>query len=79
MPTSVTAGKLSLRRTGTTLHYLVTIDQSEDLVELRTVDFSPDDVTKIELGAQTRGSVGGIDMVWQDLHLESDAVLGLAD
>jgi hypothetical protein len=79
MPTSVTVGRLSLRRTGTTLHYLVTTDQSEELVELRTVDFSPDDVTKIHLAAQTRGSVGGIDMVWQDLHIESDAVLGLAD
>ena len=79
VPTSVTAGRLSLRRTGTTLHYLVTTDQSEELVELRTVDFSPDDVTKIELGAQTRGSVGGIDMLWQDLQIESDAVLGLAE
>ncbi len=79
VPTSVTEGRMSLRRIGTTLHYLVTTAGSEELVELRTVDFSPDDVTKIELAAQTRGSVGGIDMVWQDLQIESDAVLGLAD
>ena len=79
VPTSVTEGKLSLRRSGNTLHYLVTIDETEELVELRTVDFSPDDVTKIQLASQTRGSVGGIDMVWQDLHVEADAVLGLAE
>ena len=79
VPTSVTAGRLSLRRTGTTLHYLVTTAGSEELVELRTVDFSPDDVTKIQLASQTRGSVGGIDMAWQDLQIEADAVLGLAE
>jgi hypothetical protein len=78
LPTSVTEGKLSLRRTGNTLQYLMTTEKSEELVELRTVDFSPDDVTKILVAAQCRESATGVDMVWQDLQVEADAVLGLA-
>ena len=61
LPTSVTEGKLSLRRTGNTLQYLMTTEKSEELVELCSVDFSSDDVTKILLAAQCRGSVGGVD------------------
>ena len=79
VPTSVTAGTLSLRRTGTTLHYLATTDQSEELVELHSFDFPSDDVTRIHLAAQTGGSLTGVDMVWHDLQVEADAVLGLAE
>jgi hypothetical protein len=78
-PTSVTAGKLSLRRTGTTLHYLATIDESDELVQLHTFEFPADDVTRIHLAAQTGGSPTGVEMIWHDLQIEADAVLGFAE
>jgi hypothetical protein len=78
-PTSVTAGRLSLRRVGTTLHYLATIDESDELVELHAIEFPDDDVTKIHLAAQTGGSPTGVEMIWHDLQIEADAVLGLAE
>ena len=73
------AYRLGLRRTGTTLYYLASIDESDELVELHTFEFPPDDVTKIHLAAQTGGSPTGIDMIWHDLQIEADAVLGLAE
>ena len=76
-PTSVTRGRLALRRTGTTLSYLATIDESDELVELHSFEFPSDDVTKVHLAVQTGGSPTGVEMIWHDLQIEADAVLGL--
>jgi hypothetical protein len=77
VPTTATSGRLRVGRTGTKLHYLFAVDDSDEFVELYAVDFSPDDVTRIHLAAQTAESLTGIDMVWHDLQIEADAVLGL--
>ena len=45
---------------------------------MHSFEFPSDDVTKIHLAAQTGGSLTGVDMVWHDLEIEADAVLGLA-
>jgi hypothetical protein len=78
VPTTATSGRLRLRRTGTTLHYLFAIDDSDEFVELYAVDFSPDDVTRVHLAAQMGGSLTGIDMIWHDVQIEADVVVGLA-
>jgi hypothetical protein len=77
-PTTATSGRLRLRRSGTTLRFLAAAGDSEEFVELWTTEFSPNDVARVDLAAQTGGAPTGIDMVWTDLDIQADALVGIA-
>jgi len=73
------AGRLRLKRTGTTLCFLVAEGPGDEFTELRTAEFTSDDMTTIDLATQTGGSPTGIDILWTDLYVRADEFLGIEE
>ncbi|NQT17052.1 MAG: DUF1583 domain-containing protein [Planctomycetes bacterium] len=67
-----TSGKLRLVRTGSTLQYLVAEAPGDEFVELRTLEFGPANLNRIDLAVQTGGSLQGIDVVFTDLDIQAE-------
>ncbi len=44
----------------------------------RATEFPPTDLDQVELAAQAGGAPTGIDMVWTDLEIQADALVGIA-
>ena len=78
MPTDARSGRMRLQRSGSTIRFLSAIGESEEFVEMWTTEFPPNDIERIDLAAQTGGAPTGIDMVWTDLDVQADALVGIA-
>jgi len=72
--TATTSGKLRLVRTGSMLEYLVAEGPGDEFVEIRTLEFSPANLSSIDLAAQTGGSLQGIDVVFTGLDIQAETL-----
>jgi hypothetical protein len=72
-PAGAVSGKLRLQRSGSTLRFAVAEGESDEFVELRTVEFTSDDLADVRLAAQTEGSTTGIDVAWKNVDIRADA------
>ncbi len=79
MPTDARSGRMRLERSGTTIRFLSAVGDSEEFVELWATEFPPNDIEQIDLAAQTGAAPTGIDMVWTDLDIQADALVGIAE
>jgi hypothetical protein len=61
------------------VQWLFSAGDSEEFVELWTTEFPSTDVERIDLAAQTGAAPTGIDMVWTDLDIQADALVGIAE
>jgi hypothetical protein len=77
-PTEATSGRLRLRRAGTMIHYLFAPGDSKEFVELWATDFPETEIQQVELAAQAGGAPTGIDVLWTDLDVQADALVGIA-
>ena len=71
-PAGAASGKLRLQRSGSTLRFAVAEGESDEFVELRTMEFTSDDLADVRLAAQTEGSTTGIDVAWKDVEIRTD-------
>ncbi len=71
-PAGAASGKLRLQRSGSTLRFAVAEGESDEFVELRTMEFTSDDLADVRLAAQTEGSTTGIDVAWKDVEIRAD-------
>ena len=74
-PTEATWGRLRLKRTGTTLQYLVAEGGSDQFVELRQAEFTDGDLAQLYFAAQTGGSPTSVDVAWTDLDVRAEELV----
>lgn len=73
-PTRATVGKACLRRTGASLHYLVTEEKNGAWRELRQADFGTEDVGFVEIGGVTGGAACGLDLRIVQVSFTADSL-----
>jgi hypothetical protein len=73
VPAGSQSGKLRLQRSGSTLRLAVAEGPSDEFVELRTMEFTSNDLADVRLAAQTEGSMTGIDVAWTEVEIRTDA------
>jgi len=73
-PGMVTSGRLRLVRTGSMLECLVAEAPGDEFVEIRTLEFTPAKLNRIDLAAQTGGSLQGVDVVFTDLEIHTETL-----
>jgi hypothetical protein len=71
-PTLATAGRLCIRRVGSSLHYLIADGLNGDLQEIAQAEIGTEDLRSIRLAANTGGSPSALDVRLLDLRIGSD-------
>jgi hypothetical protein len=69
VPSDNRAGKLRLRREGSTLRYLVAGREGQPFEEIYQSEFGPDEIGVIRLVANTAGTPAGVDVRLADLRI----------
>jgi hypothetical protein len=64
-----------LKRSGTTIHYLVADGDSTEFRELRSEDFTDGDLVQVYFAAQTGESPTTTDMVWTNIALQAEELV----
>ncbi len=64
---------------GATLLCPVTIGDAEGLFDMRTTKPSGDQGERADPAGQTGAARTGIDMVWTDLDIQAEALVGIAE
>lgn len=73
--TDAMSGRLRLKRSGTTLHYLVAEGDSEEFVELRKSEFPRGELVQVYFVAQSGGSPTTVSVIWTELDLRADELV----
>ncbi|MFV1965065.1 MAG: DUF1583 domain-containing protein [Pirellulaceae bacterium] len=74
-PTKAMTGRLRLRRSGSTLDYLVADGPSDEFRQLREVAFTDGDLVQVYFAAQTGGSPTAVDVAWTGITLQAEALV----
>jgi hypothetical protein len=71
IPTTSQAGRLCLKRTATTLYYLVAEGADEDFRQLVAWPFGDAPVKLIHFAVKREGAQSAVEVVWKDLHVHA--------
>ncbi len=74
-PTQATKGRLRLKRSGSTLHYLVADGDSETFSETRQAEFTTGDLSQVYFVAQTGGSPTKVDVLWTGIDIRAEKLV----
>lgn len=72
IPATTTSGELRLKRTGSTLQFLVDEDEGEGCRELHRVEFGTSTIGVIRVGTTTDGSPTSTENLWREFAVQAD-------
>ena len=75
VPTDATSGRLRLKRSGTTIQYLVAEGDGGEFRELRKAEFTDGDLVRVYFAAQTGEAATGVDIVWTNIVLQAEELV----